>query len=100
MGPIAHGVAGVCPSPQAGAAWVPSARPSASPPSRQAIAVGRKNHYGSRSERGTRVAALHESVWAGCQAFLDGWVKRRDAHSDTLDGAIRSLQGLLQRAGL
>ncbi len=46
------------------------------------------------------LAALHESVWAECQAFLDGWVKRRDAHSDALDGAIRSLQGLLQRAGL
>ena len=24
----------------------------------RAVAVGRKNHYGSRSERGTRVAAL------------------------------------------
>ena len=30
--------------------------------SRQAIAVGRKNHYGSRSERGTRVAALFYSL--------------------------------------
>ena len=26
------------------------------------VAVGRKNHYGSRSERGTRVAALFESL--------------------------------------
>jgi transposase len=28
----------------------------------RAIAVGRKNHYGSRSERGTRVAALLYSL--------------------------------------
>ncbi len=26
------------------------------------VAVGRKNHYGSRSERGTRVAALFYSL--------------------------------------
>ena len=46
------------------------------------------------------LTALHESVWAECQAFLDGQVKRRDEHSDALDGAIRSVQALLQRAGL
>ena len=28
----------------------------------RALAVGRKNHYGSRSERGTRVAALFYSL--------------------------------------
>ncbi len=28
----------------------------------EAVAVGRKNHYGSRSERGTRVAALFYSL--------------------------------------
>jgi len=28
----------------------------------RAVAIGRKNHYGSRSERGTRVAALFYSL--------------------------------------
>ena len=46
------------------------------------------------------LAALHESVWAECQAFLDGWVKRRGRYSDGLDRSIRSMQALLQRAGL
>jgi hypothetical protein len=30
--------------------------------SKRCVAVGRKNHYGSRSERGTRVAALLYSL--------------------------------------
>ncbi len=46
------------------------------------------------------LAALHESVWAECQAFLDGWVKRRGKYSDALDSSIRSVQTQLQRAGL
>ena len=54
----------MCPSPPAGAAWVPSARSAASaaPRAQNSIAVGRKNHYGSRSERGTHVAALFYSL--------------------------------------
>ena len=34
------------------------------------LALGRKNHYGSRSRRGTEVAALYYSLMDGAQALL------------------------------
>ncbi len=38
--------------------WNTRARQAASVPALRGVAVGRKNHYGSRSDRGARVAAL------------------------------------------
>jgi transposase len=47
------------------------------------VAVGRKNHYGSRSERGTRVAALFYSLTESAKlcgveprAYLGGAARR------------------------
>jgi 1-acyl-sn-glycerol-3-phosphate acyltransferase len=44
--------------------------------------------------------ALLARVWSDCQQFLDRVVADRERHSDALDRAIRSAQGLLQRFGL
>ncbi len=51
------------------------------------VAVGRKNHYGSRSERGTRVAALFYSLIES--AKLCG-VEPRAYLSEAARRAIRS----------
>ncbi len=51
------------------------------------VAVGRKNHYGSRSERGTRVAALFYSLIESAQ--LCG-VEPRAYHGEAIRRAIRN----------
>lgn len=50
------------------------------------VAVGRKNHYGSRSERGTRVALI-ESAWlAGVEprAYLGDATRRAIGNPGTV----------------
>jgi transposase len=51
------------------------------------VAVGRRNHYGSRSERGTRVAALFYSMIES--AKLAG-VEPRAYLREAIQGAVRS----------
>jgi 1-acyl-sn-glycerol-3-phosphate acyltransferase len=46
------------------------------------------------------LAALHRSVCAACQTFLDQAVAAREDYSDTIDRTIRTGQRLLQRIGI
>ena len=66
------------------------------------VAVGRKNHYGSRSERGTRVAALFYSLIESaklCGVEPRGYLREatlravRNTGAATLARDLRSLRG-------
>ena len=54
------------------------------------VAVGRKNHYGSRSERGTRVAALFYSLMESAKLAR---VEPREYLGEAVRRAIRSPGG-------
>jgi transposase len=58
------------------------------------IVVGRKNHYGSRSQRGTEVAALFYSVIETCKLReVDPYDYLRDATYAALKGERIPLPG-------
>jgi len=55
------------------------------------VAVGRKNHYGSRSERGTRVAALFYSLIESaklCGAEPRAYLREATLHAARNPGAV------------
>jgi transposase len=67
----------------------------------RAIAVGRKNHYGSRSERGTRVAALLYSMIESAKlAGVEPRAYLKEAAVRAIRNPVTEIRCVFARAGL